>query len=107
MALKLQDGPADGFAVVRAELSQLEPLLRVSAPGWDAATSAERKILPPLPVYELSLDDVASGRPLGGAEQRGWSYLIVQGEEPLAAAAIVEGEGGNSRFSHLSRGPLV
>jgi len=73
----------------------------------DTSVPGDQKILPPLPVYEMGLADIAAGHSLAQTRLIGWRYLILHGLEPIEAAEVSQDVLGELRFSHVNRGPLV
>jgi hypothetical protein len=57
----------------------------------------------PHPVYELGLNDLASGQGLETARLVAWRYLLVDNNQVRQAAEVIEAPGG-SRFGMLTTG---
>lgn len=76
MTITVPAEPAGGRELVAAELVKRSHRAKdkLALRGTPSTTA-------PLPLYALTGDDLARADPLTGAEQVGWRYLLVGGEE--------------------------
>jgi hypothetical protein len=109
MALNLPKPPKKGRDIVRAALSSLAADGAETTSAMLAGGSEQLDLAAPHKVYFVGLEDVAAGRALSAARSTGWRYIVVQGDEPMAAAELNDtGPGGGGlQFSQLNRGPFV
>lgn len=110
MSIKMPEPPKESF---QALVSSLQ---RVSSAGGGAAAklslegrrSVESSIFYPHKVYNLGLQDIASGRGIDAAHLVSWRYLINQGPGGTAAAEVNYDERKQSnQFSQLNQGAFA
>jgi hypothetical protein len=78
-------------------------------PGLRRARPEALGLTLPHPIYNLGLDDVATGRlPSSSARLTGWRYLVQEDGKIVAAAELNAGSSGEEfTFAALNEGPFV
>jgi len=109
MTLSLPQPPA---AALRAVLTALDSPSAVCAGRAPATRQRSGQLVPalPLPVHLLDAEAAAAARGtatgmLNGARRTGWRFLILDGEEVVAAAETRETAEGQHVFAHFAEGP--
>jgi hypothetical protein len=98
-------------AAVEGVTQFLGPQLAPALGGSESAAKAHEAghaLAAPHEVYTLDLADVANG--LKGAKATGWRYLVMEGDNAVAAAELdrpAKGSKGNPEFSNLNTGGFV
>lgn len=106
MPLRLPTPPQQGEGIILEALaSAVNQPTEIAAMVADAGpenltTSA------PHQVYFVGLRDLAQGRLLSAAQLKGWRYMLLKDEQPLASAELTGG-GEALDFSNFNRGPFV
>jgi hypothetical protein len=107
MPLTTAKGPAGGTRAVQNALGRILPQPAGFMARAAAAGAEDMALSVPHPVYDVGLDDIERGRLTSAAKLTGWRYLLVGGEEAVAAAEVASADGTAVRFSHFNEGPFV
>jgi hypothetical protein len=109
MTLSLPQPPA---AALRAVLTALDAPTAVCAGRPSAMRHRRGQLAPahPLPVHLLDATATGAGAPtakgmLTGARRTGWRFLVLDGEEVVAAAETRETTEGLHAFAYFAEGP--
>jgi hypothetical protein len=111
MPVNLATPPAESTQVLQATLQSwvnqpsLAPL--ASHIGISFATDSGVQVQLPHPVYNLSLADLAAGKPLTAATLVSWRYLLNDSESTAMAEVAPSTAGHASALTMINRGPFV
>jgi hypothetical protein len=106
MSLTFATPPPDGLAALKQGLEMIRAAQQLDPNGArDLALAATQSVTRPFPVYELGLDDLASGKGLEAAFLVAWRYLLAANDQIHQAAEIFpDPQSGGSRFGFLTTG---
>jgi hypothetical protein len=108
MALTLPKPPEQGLDIIRTKLGSLVDHHTSVAYNMAMGGTENVDVAAPHRMYFIGLEDVANGHLLSAAEVTGWRYIIVRGDDPMAAAELgIDQLGGSLEFSQLNQGPFV
>jgi hypothetical protein len=91
MPLLTRAAPPQGSRLVAEAVAAMSGLAPPHARTFRALLQAPRESLgtaAPHPVYQMDLADLAAGRSLRASRQVGWRYLILGGQQVVAAAQL-------------------
>jgi hypothetical protein len=106
MPLQFPSPPADAWTALVEGLRATGAAQRLDPRGGAAlAVQPNTDAMKPRPVYELGLDDLATGKGLEAARPVAWRYLLVGNNQLRQAAEVIpDPHGGGSRFGALTTG---
>jgi hypothetical protein len=107
MSLFVPPPPPGGLEVINKALGDLGTRPSTAARAMEDAAPEDIAVAAPHPVYFLGLEDVASGGGLSAAKLVSWRYILLNGDNSLAAAEVSLEEGEGLEFSHVNQGPFV
>jgi hypothetical protein len=108
MGLNASKPPDQGLRIVRDALGNLITHGPNVAGIMAESLPSQLNIAAPHPVYFVALTNVAQGEILSAATLTGWRYIVLEGDQTIAAANLrVTDDEGNLQFSHISHGPFV
>jgi len=100
----LQHAMGNNAPAARALAAPPAMMMARASPG--APRTVENEAAAPHPVYTVDPLAIADGVLLEAAVPTGWRYLILQGDDAVAAGTVVESH-GKLEFSALNEGRLV
>lgn len=112
MTIRLADVPEGGAEMIGRAIAPLflqQP--GGSGSGPVAGTEGGGLIVEPAaphPVFVAGIQDVLDERLLSSAQQGGWRYLLLRGDEAVGSATVEQDAAtGGLAFSHVTQGPFV
>lgn len=107
MPLSTARPPAGGIRAVQNAITRVLPQPDSALRGFSREGVEDVAVSVPHPVYTLGLRDVAAGAISSTARLEGWRYLLIGGEQAVAAAEVAGTDQTGVRFSHFNDGPFV
>ena len=108
MGLSLPKPPTKGPDIIRTALGSLIDHTSSVAADMAIGGTESLDLSAPHRMYFVGLEDVTNNSILSNAKLIGWRYIILKGDDPMAAAELgVDDSGGGLEFSQINRGPFV
>lgn len=109
MRLRESKPPSECDEIVDLALNSIQQQPHLANRIFGSARWEELSLSAPHQVYLVALEDVSGGKILAHAAPSGWRYILLAGDQPLAAAEVVAiQQDGQERFafSNFDYGPF-
>ena len=99
MAIQMQDGPEDGFAILQERLPDAYRHQQERKADGGGAAPEEIDLSRPHQVFSIDLHDLVGNDPLDQAKSIAWRYMLMNGTDAVASAELTTETGGSAEYA--------